>query len=531
MIDVSSGIVPVIPIDREAAAPLHRQVYAGFREAILRGDLAAGQQVPSSRALAAELQISRFPVLDAYAQLLAEGYFESRVGAGTFVSASLPRAAASQPRRPTDEPSASRHTSHRSALFPPYDPNPWRFGWGAFGIHQPALDQFPFDLWSRLLARHSRDLQVPSPSVRGPLGLLPFREAVCSYLRTARAVRCDPAQIMVVSGSQQALDITTRVLLDPGDEAWIEEPCYPLVRSLLLGSGCRPVPVPVDNEGLNVSAGVRMAPNARVAFVTPSHHYALGVTMSASRRFQLLEWSRRASAWIVEDDYDSEYRYDSMPIPSLQGLDTSDRVIYIGTFSKVFRPSLRLGYIVIPADLVDRFSAVRFSMDIFPSYLFQEALTDFMTDGHFARHIRRMRALYKSRRTALVESLRAEFGDFLAIHGSEAGMHLTVTWPESFRAGARNGSSGSSDGIHSVTNSARSASTDSPGGGTSDSARGSLSDIAIATRAAKEKLWLWPLSPCYSGPHPRNGFLLGFGNTPEDQMPQAVRRLRHALQL
>jgi GntR family transcriptional regulator/MocR family aminotransferase len=321
---------------------------------------------------------------------------------------------------------------------------------------------------------------------------------------------------MIVSGSQQALDITTRVLLDPGDEAWIEEPCYPLVRSLLLGSGCRPVPVPVDNEGLNVAAGVRMAPNARVAFVTPSHHSALGVTMSASRRFQLLEWSRRASAWIVEDDYDSEYRFDSMPIPSLQGLDTSDRVLYIGTFSKVFRPSLRLGYIVIPADLVDRFASVRFSMDIFPSFLFQEALTDFMRDGHFARHIRRMRALYKSRRAALVASLRAEFGDFLTIHGSEAGMHLTVTYPESFRAG--------------VSDSARGGVADSARGGGSESASGPLSDVAIATRAAKDKLWLWPLSLCYTG-KPRQGFLLGFGNTPEDQMPQAVRRLRHALQL
>jgi GntR family transcriptional regulator/MocR family aminotransferase len=492
MLDVSAGIVPVIPVDREAAAPLHRQVYAGFRDAILRGDLAAGQQVPSSRALATELAISRFPVLDAYAQLLAEGYFESRVGAGTFVSASLPHQT-THARRPAEESPGTRRTSRRSMLFPAYDPNPWRHGWGAFGVHQPALDHFPFDLWSKLLSRHSRSLRVHSANNLHPLGLQPFREAICSYLRTARAVRCDPSQIMVVSGSQQALDITTRVLLDPGDSAWLEEPCYPLVRSLLLGSGCRPVPVPVDEEGLDISVGMRLAPDARVAFVTPSHHYALGVTMSASRRFQLLEWSRRSSSWIVEDDYDSEYRYDSMPIPSLQGLDPCDRVIYIGTFSKVLRPSLRLGYIVIPADLVDRFAAVRFSMDIFPSYLFQEALTDFMHDGHFARHIRRMRSLYKSRRTALVESLRAEFGDFLQIHGSEAGMHLTVTLPESFKNG---------NGLH---------------------------DADIAARAAKEKLWLWPLSHCYSNGKTRQGFLLGFSNTPEEQMPSAVRRLRQAI--
>ncbi len=488
MLDVSAGIVPVIPIDREAAAPLHRQVYAGFRDAILRGDLAAGQQVPSSRALATELEISRFPVLDAYAQLLAEGYFESRVGAGTFVAASLPHRAAST-KRPAEDAPTSRRTSRRSMQFPAYELTPWRNGWGAFGVHQPALDHFPFDLWSKLLSRHSRSLRIHSSTNLHPLGLKIFREAICSYLRTARSVRCEPDQIMVVSGSQQALDIVTRVLLDPGDAAWMEEPCYPLVRSLLLGSGVRAIPVPVDEEGLDVSAGMRMAPDARVAFVTPSHHYALGVTMSASRRFQLLEWSRQASSWIVEDDYDSEYRFDSMPIPSLQGLDPSDRVIYIGTFSKVLRPSLRLGYIVIPTDLVDRFAAVRFSMDIFPSYLFQEALTDFMHDGHFARHIRRMRALYKGRRTALVECLRAEFGDFLQIQGSEAGMHLAVTLPQSFKGAP-------------------------------------FSDTAIATRAAQDKLWLWPLSPCYTNGKSRQGFILGFGNTPEEQMPAAVRRLR-----
>jgi GntR family transcriptional regulator / MocR family aminotransferase len=483
MSDVSAGLLPVIPIDRKAGVPLHRQVYAGFRDAILRGDLAAGQQVPSSRSLATELAISRFPVLDAYSQLLAEGYFESRVGAGTFVSASLP-SRRGQVRATAPAVHAPRHTSRRSRLYPTYEPLPWRHGWGSFGVHQPALDQFPFDVWSKLLARHSRVLRVHSNLNIHPLGLEPFREAICSYLRTARAVRCEPGQIMVVSGSQQALDITSRVLLDPGDAVWIEEPGYPLVRALLLGSGCRTIPVPVDQEGLNVAAGLQMCSNARVAFVTPSHHYALGVTMSAARRFQLLEWARQNASWIVEDDYDSEYRFESMPIPSLQSLDPSASVIYIGTFSKVLRPSLRLGYIVIPPDLVDRFMAVRYAMDIFPPYLFQETLTEFMHAGHFARHIRRMRALYKSRRTALVENLRSELGDLVEINGSEAGMHLTVTLPEGYR------------------------------------------DVEIAARAAKERLWLWPLSTCYLGDRKRHGFLLGYANTAEEKMQEAVRRLR-----
>ena len=486
--EMSSGILPVIPIDRSADTPLHRQVYAGFRNAILRGDLAAGQQVPSSRSLATELEISRFPVLDAYAQLLAEGYFETRVGAGTFVSATIP-AQRPQPRSAAPPSVTPRQTSRRSLLYPPFDKVPWRYGWGSFAVHQPALDQFPFEVWSRLVVRHSRSARIYTDPGFRPLGLRPFREILCSYLRTARAVRCEPDQIMIVSGSQQALDITARVLLDPGDAVWIEEPCYPLVRSLLTGSGCRAVPVPVDAEGLDVDAGTRLEADARVAFVTPSHHYALGVTMSASRRFQLLEWARRSSSWIVEDDYDSEYRFESMPIPSLQGLDPDRRVIYIGTFSKVLRPSLRLGYIVIPPDLVERFAAVRFSMDIFPPYLFQEVLTDFMRAGHFGRHVRRMRSLYKARRTALVECLRKEFGDLLQIQGSEAGMHLTVTLPPGFN------------------------------------------DVELATRAAQEKLWLWPLSLCYTGTPAQQGFILGYANTPEDQMAAAVRHLRLILAL
>ncbi|MGB6728284.1 MAG: PLP-dependent aminotransferase family protein [Terracidiphilus sp.] len=478
-----SGIVPLIPISRDLATPLHRQVYSGFRDAILRGGLAPGQQVPSSRALATALGISRFPVLDAYSQLNAEGFFESRVGAGTFIAESL-RNHRRQPSRSVEAPIGARTVSRQVALFPRYEKSPWRFGWGAFAVHQPAIDQFPFEVWSKLVARNSRRPRLHAFHHIDPLGLRPFREAICTYLSTSRAVRCDPDQIMIVSGSQQALDITARVLFNPGDQVWIEEPCYGLVRSILRGSGCRIRPVPVDEEGLDVEFGIGQAGKARAAFVTPSHHYALGVTMSISRRLQLLEWARRSSAWIIEDDYDSEFRFESQPIASLQGLDSAGRVIYIGTFSKVLFPSLRLGYIVIPSDLVESFMAVRFSMDIFPPYLFQEVLTDFMSSGHFVRHIRRMRTLYKSRREALVESLDKELGGLVEIHGSEAGMHLSVTLPDGY------------------------------------------DDREIAARAAKEKLWLWPLSPSWTGPGARSGFILGYGNTPAEQMRSEAGRLR-----
>jgi GntR family transcriptional regulator/MocR family aminotransferase len=483
---VSSGTLPVIAVDRRAVLPLHRQLYEGFRAAILSGNLGPGHQVPSSRMLAMELGISRFPVTDAYAQLLAEGYFESRTGSGTFVSNSLEMQWNST-RENVFNSASARRLSKRSLLIPRYENLPWRYGWGAFGVHQPAFDEFPFEAWSRLVARYSRRREPQVVHHTNPLGSERFREAICSYLRISRSVQCQPDQIMVVSGSQQALEITARVLLDPGDSVWIEEPAYQLTRAVLLGAGCRLNPIPVDGEGIDVAAGISGCPNARAAFVTPSHQYPLGSTMSASRRLQLLNWADSAGAWIIEDDYDSEYRYEVMPISSLQGLDASARVIYIGTFSKVLFAALRIGYIVIPADLVDRYISIRVAMDIFPPYLYQEVLTDFMQHGHFTRHIRKMRALYKERRTALVTSIHAKFGDRIELHGVNAGMHVAATLP--------------------------------PG----------LSDIQIATKAAQRQLWLWPLSPCYLNEPPRQGFILGYGNTSAEKIPQAVQQLRNVL--
>ena len=474
-------------VDRKAESPLHKQIYDGFRAAILRRELRPGQRIPSSRELAAELRVSRFPVLNAYSQLLAEGYFESQVGAGTFVSGSLPeqRMSVSLPTATSAQtPSGPRPVARRSFLYPAFSGHPTVFGWGAFGVHQPALDQFPFQTWSSLVARHSHNPGANAIHYVHPLGTERFRQALAAYLRTARGVKCDINQIMIVSGSQQALDITARVLFDPGDPVWIEEPGYRLQRSVLIAAGCRLIPIPVDAEGMNVAAGIRTRRKAKAAFVTPSHHYPLGVTMSASRRLQLLNWAQHSGAWIVEDDYDSEYRYESLPIASLHGLDVNQRVIYIGTFSKVMFASLRLGYIVIPPDLVERFMAVRHVMDIFPPYLYQEVLSDFINEGHFTRHLRKMRQVYSEKRTALVESLRAEFGDRLEIHGAEAGMHLAITLHEQLR------------------------------------------DVEIAAQAARERLWLWPLSPSYLGEKSRQGLVLGFGSTPKNLIPQNVRHLR-----
>jgi GntR family transcriptional regulator/MocR family aminotransferase len=484
----------VLTVERGAAAPLHKQIYDGFRAAILRGDLRPAQRIPSSRELAAELHVSRFPVLNAYAQLLAEGYFESQVGAGTFVSASLPEQRMSVPEpaeRPVPTPTGPRPISQRSMLYPTFRSTPVIRGWGAFGVHQPALDQFPFPIWSGLVSRHSRNPNANAIHYVNPLGLERFRQALCDYLRTARGVQCEPDQVMIVSGSQQALDITARVLFDPGDAVWLEEPGYSLQRIVLKAAQCKLVPVPVDEEGMQVSLGIRKSRKARAAFVTPSHHYPLGVTMSATRRIQLLNWAQDAGAWIVEDDYDSEYRYESLPIASLHGLDVHARVIYIGTFSKVLFPSLRIGYLVVPRDLVERFIAVRHAMDIFPPYLYQEVLTDFILEGHFTRHIRRMRQVYSERRTALVNSLKTEFpaNSGIQVHGSEAGMHLAITLPRGHN------------------------------------------DLEISAEAARERLWLWPLSPSYISDQPRHGLVLGFGSIAPENIPQAVRKLRSILRM
>lgn len=482
---VSSAVVPIIRIDREAPKSLQRQVYEGFRAAILSGTLRPGQRVPSTRVLGSELGISRIPALNAYAQLLAEGYFQSRVGAGTRVSPSIanqgalsksrsfgPATRRRGPRRP------AKHVLHRYLI----ENAPWPRGWGAFGIGQVALDQFPFQVWNGLITRHSRNARVKSFHYGNPFGSKDLREAIAVYLRTARDVHCEAEQIMIVCGSQQALQISAQVLLNEGDPVWMEEPGYRLARSVFTLNGSPIVPVPVDHEGLNVAAGIKRCPKARLALVTPSHQFPLGVTMSASRRLQLLDWAESSGSWILEDDYDSEFRYDTMPISSLEGLDGNSRVLYIGTLSKTLFPSLRLGYVVIPFDLIDHFSAVRVAMDIGPPAFLQGVVADFIREGHFSRHIRRMRSLYRERQRALIDSIGKELGPGGEITGEQAGMHLCLLL---------NG----------------------------------IDDREVASRAARHHLWLVPLSSSYLSRIRRQGFILGFGSTAVEKIADAVSKL------
>ena len=477
-------VVPLISVDRRAQRPLHRQIYDAYRTAILRNELRSGQQVPSSRLLADELGISRIPVLSAYAELLAEGYFETRAGAGTFVSRSLPEhltVCEVTTARPSFEQTGERRVSRRSEAIPLLQNRPWVLGKGAFSIAHQAFEQYPLETWCRLVSRYARQLRPASLQYGPPAGRKDVREALCTYLRSARGVHCEPEQIIMVSGSQQALHIAAQALLDPGDSVWMEEPGYWLAHRVFALAGARLVPVPVDEDGMNVAAGIKLRRRARLAFVTPSHQFPLGVTMTLARRLQLLEWAQKTGAWIIEDDYDSEFRYQSRPLASLQGLDSSARVIYVGTFSKVLFPSMRTGYMVVPPDLVDRFLAVRNAVDVTPPDLHHAVLAQFIEGGHFGRHLRRMRALYGERCAVLRNSIQKIFGSDLQILGDQSGMHLTVTLPDG------------------------------------------MSDTELATRAVDKQLWLWPLSTLYLGASRRQGLLLGYGGVSSREIPRGVR--------
>jgi GntR family transcriptional regulator/MocR family aminotransferase len=477
------GLGPVVSLDRRLARPLHRQLYDGYRDAILDGRLRPGQRLPSTRSLAQDLQISRIPVIMAFEQLVAEGYVESRVGAGSFVSAALPDSPPAHTRKGT--PTTRRPGPRRvpptrlEAVF-----EPWLELHGAFRVGQPALDEFPAELWARLVARHARKLSRRQMTYGDAMGLPVLREALAEHLGTVRSVACSPEQIMIVSGSQQALALAARALIAPGDAVWLEEPGYGGARDALHLAGARIVPVPVDYDGLDVAAGIARGADAKAAYVTPSHQYPLGVIMSAPRRLQLLDWARRRGAWLVEDDYDSEYRYDTRPLASLHGLDGDARVLYVGTFSKILFPALRVGYLVVPPDLAKRFCRLREAMDIFPSPLYQMVLAELIHEGHFARHLRRMRSTYAERRRALETALVRELGDTVQIVGDRAGMHLVAMLPPDAR------------------------------------------DRDIAVQAARRGISVIPLSSCYTGRRSQPGLMLGYGSTRLAEIPDAVRRLK-----
>jgi len=480
-------------LDSSSPIPLHRQLYDGLRHAILSGQLDMGTQLPSTRTLARELGISRTTVVTAFEQLLADGYLEARVGDGTYVARVLPEDLLSVRTRSTQMVQQAPKVpllSQRGTVLAntPVTATPRVEQPGAFRPGLPALDEVPFDIWERLACRYYRHPPRGLFAYGDSAGYRPLREAIAAYLSTSRAVHCTATQVIIVSGSQQALDITARMLLDPNDAVWLEDPGYIGVRGALIGAGATVIPVPVDEEGLIVTAGEARCANAHMAYVTPSHQYPLGVVMSLKRRLALLEWADRAGARVLEDDYDSEYRYRGRPLASLQGLDTKGQVIYMGTFSKVLFPALRLGYLVVPPDLADAFSTARALADRHSPPLEQAVLADFITEGHFVRHIRRMRALYAQRQQVLLEAVQHELAGILEAAPQESGMHLIGWLPPD------------------------------------------VDDKAVAQHAVMVGVEALPLSAFRLQTAQRPGLLLGYVGFNEDEIREGVRRLALVLE-
>jgi GntR family transcriptional regulator/MocR family aminotransferase len=420
--------VPItIPLSKKAG-PLFRQIYLGFRQAILSGAFQSGEKLPSTRDTAEQLGVSRTAVLMAYDQLLAEGFAEARSGSGTYVSrdVDLTRPAQSEG---VAQLSLSRFGDAAAAAWSKVDlPGrrrgrrlPYDFAYG-----RSDLETFPFAMWQRILLRCARKAPVSELDYGPAAGNEALREAICAHLRRARAVVCDPSQIVVVNGSQQALDLIARVLIERGDRVVIEDPSYQGTREVLRAAGARLLPVAVDREGLDPG---KLPVGARIAFVTPSHQFPTGAILPLARRLALLEWAKRRNAVVVEDDYDGEFRYEGQPLESLQGLDREGRVIYIGTFSRTVFSSLRIGYLIAPKGLMPAFTAAKWLCDRHTATLEQETLAEFIFGGTYERYLRRVRRRNAARRQALLETIGADLGDRVEITGDGAGAHI-VLWPK-----------------------------------------------------------------------------------------------------
>lgn len=421
-------------LDRTVATPLFRQLYAEIKQAILTGAINPGMQLPPTRDFCNMLGISRQTVLNAYAQLMAEGYLTGAIGRGTFISEHLPIPATNM----RSDTAAVPTFAARAKLLRPLSERGMRFAdaRGKMQFHQgktrafrlglPGLDLFPFDIWGRLEARRWRHPDNVQMGYGDPAGYGPLRELLCVYLKASRGVNCSPEQIIITSGSQQALFILSTLLLAPGDAAWIESPGYRGASAPLHANEARLYPVPVDDEGLCVALGAKHCPDAKLIYVTPSHQLPLGVTMSLQRRLELLSWATVNKAWIIEDDYDSEYRYTGPPLASLQSLDTAGCVIYVGTLSKVLFPGLRLGYLVAPPPLVEAVIQCKAVIDRHTATVPQIVLADFIAEGHFNRHIKRTRDAYHERRNALLAALNHELADDLTPGPTDAGLDLAV---------------------------------------------------------------------------------------------------------
>ena len=471
-----------------AGVALYRWLYEQLRAAILEGRLKPGARLPATRDLAEGYRLSRATIIAAFEQLKSEGYVEGRTGSGTYVSQVLPeellhatRVSGGQ-RLPHRRIPTSAY-ARRLRPFRPVRQQPAR----AFRPNQAALDLFPTTLWAQVAARRLRRASAKMLAGGETLGYGPLREAVAEYLNTSRGVKCTVDQVLIVSGALEGLDRTARLLLNPGDPAWMEEPGYPGAAAVLRANGARICGVPVDAEGLDLERGSRRWPRPKLVYVTPAHQFPLGVTMSLRRRLALLEWARTAGVLIFEDDYDSEYRYSGRPVPALQGLDRAGVVIFGGSFSAVMFPAMRLGYLVVPSEMVDVFAAAQSVSTHHPPLLGQAVLCDFIREGHFARHIRRMREVYAERLGVLLKAAHEKLEGLIDISSVEAGLQ-TVGWLK----------------------------------------RGVAAE-AVARAAAERNVEVTPMRRYAFGRAPGNGIMLGFAAVEPKELRRGMEELARVL--
>lgn len=482
----TGALLTLLERDSLLAGTLSTRLYRAIRAAILDSTLKAGDRLPSTRTLAADLSISRSTAEAAYAQLEDEGYLTRGVGSGSYVSvdaAARRRARKSRPHGPAS-PELSKRGTQIAQMGGCVDARVVR----AFSAGMPALESFPAETWQKLLARHARHDRVQWMMYGDQQGLPALREAIAQYLSLSRGVSCDASQVIVLTSSQQALGLIATMMLDDGDPVWLEDPGYRGAQTVFAGAGARIVPVPVDAEGLRVDEGLRLQPRARLAYVTPSHQYPLGVTLGLPRRLQLIEWARQSNAWIVEDDYDSEFHYDSRPVSAIHGLDQHERVLYVGTFSKVLFPGLRLAYLVVPKNMVPAFVMARSQVDGHASPLMQAVLADFMRDGHFMAHVRRMRELYRARRDIFIEETERHLRGRLVPVAAQGGLQTSCLLADQ-----------------------------------------RLSDQRLAGIAADAGIDLPRLSRLYLGTDKRNGFVMGYSALTPAEIREGIRSLEKIL--
>jgi GntR family transcriptional regulator/MocR family aminotransferase len=482
------GELYAFEVTRAEQTPLFHQLYQQLRSAILSGRLRPGTKLPSTRELASQLGVSRSAAVAAYEQLFAEGYTSSRHGSGTYISSDLPEPIDGNAQRRKKAVAGATSNAAKLQSIGDFVDVTVQSDERPFNLGRTLVDDRTVELWRKLNARAIRSLSASHLGYSDPRGTIELRKTICDYLQAARAVRCDPEQIVVTTGTQHAIDLVIRILPGPEKEVWVEDPGYPLTRQALIAAGAKVLSVPVDGQGIDVGAGIRSASNARAVFVTPSHQFPTGVVLSMARRLELLAWAREKGAWIVEDDYASEFRYGGWPLASLQGLDEGERVIYVGTLNKALFPGLRMGYAVVPRALLQAFVAARYLMDRQPSTLSQAVVAAFMEEGHFAAHIRRMRLLYRDQRDVLVAALKNRLGADVTVDAPDQGMHLVAY------------------------------------------TRRGLSDIAIERSGRQHGVIVRAMSRLHVAAAPRSALVLGFSGYPRQTIIPAVERLAQVIE-